>query len=157
MIQPAPAPPLPAYINQPLGHGLQPPLPLQALYRAADGTEWYWQPDPQPAPGQAPAQAVNYPAQAVNYAAVQMPFGVDVTGQEALARNLASADGNGINRPQSFGPSDPDPLKNYWCREADGTTWVIRNRLTIESGDVGECQWFIDPTNNSIYATLKPR
>jgi hypothetical protein len=29
----------------------------------------------------------------------------------------------------------------YWVRELDGT-FTQRNRLTIDSGDIGDCRWY---------------
>jgi hypothetical protein len=46
-----------------------------------------------------------------------------------------------MNKKQEMKPADDDPMRMYWCRELDNT-WTQRNRLTIDSGDIGECRWF---------------
>lgn len=41
------------------------------------------------------------------------------------------------NKKQDMKPSDDDPHRMYWVREIDNT-WTQRNRLTIDSGDIGD-------------------
>lgn len=41
------------------------------------------------------------------------------------------------SKKQDMKPSDDDPFRLYWVRELDDT-WTQRNRLTIDSGDIGE-------------------
>jgi len=104
-----------------------------------------------PFPAQAPA-----PAPAANYATVGVPFGVGLTGQEALARNIATAHENKVYERQSIAPADTDPLREYWVREMDGS-WTLRNRLTIESGDIGDWTWYINPNDQTFYAVLREK
>ena len=72
----------------------------------------------------------------------QPPFGtIGLTGNEMLMQNMATAQGLEMNKKQEMKPSDDDPMRMYWCREQDGT-WTQRNRLTIDSGDIGDCRWY---------------
>lgn len=96
------------------------------------------------------------PTPASNYGTVNAPFGTDLTGQEALARNVAASHKNKANEPQEICPADPDPLRMYWCRELDNS-FTLRNRLTIESGDMGDFTWYINTDNSSFYAVLKKK
>lgn len=41
------------------------------------------------------------------------------------------------NKKQDMKPADDDPFRIYWVRELDNT-WSQRNRLTIDSGDIGD-------------------
>ena len=63
------------------------------------------------------------------------------TGTEILAGQLQYAKDSDINKKQEMKPADDDPFRMYWCRELDGT-WTQRNRLTIDSGDIGDCRWY---------------
>lgn len=54
-----------------------------------------------------------------------------------------------FTKKQEMKPSDPDPYRMYWCREPDNT-WTQRNRMTIESGDIGDCRWYV--TEGQFYA-----
>ncbi|PQE14312.1 hypothetical protein CJF30_00006905 [Rutstroemia sp. NJR-2017a BBW] len=49
-------------------------------------------------------------------------------------------------KKQDMKPADDDPFRMYWVREEDNT-WSQRNRMTIDSGDIGECRggggWFV--------------
>jgi hypothetical protein len=42
-------------------------------------------------------------------------------------------------KKQDMKPADDDPFRMYWVREQDNT-WSQRNRLTIDSGDIGDCR-----------------
>ncbi|PQE32255.1 hypothetical protein CJF32_00001011 [Rutstroemia sp. NJR-2017a WRK4] len=42
-------------------------------------------------------------------------------------------------KKQDMKPADDDPFRMYWVREEDNT-WSQRNRMTIDSGDIGECR-----------------
>jgi hypothetical protein len=55
---------------------------------------------------------------------------------------VATAQGLEMNKKQEMKPSDDDPLRMYWVRELDGT-YTQRNRLTIDSGDIGEVRWYV--------------
>jgi hypothetical protein len=57
-------------------------------------------------------------------------------------KNMATAQGLEMNNKQEMKPADDDPIRMYWCREQDGT-WTQRNRLTIDSGDIGDCRWYV--------------
>lgn len=71
----------------------------------------------------------------------QAPYGYGQTGGEVLAGQMALAQESDINKKQEMKPADDDPFRMYWCREQDGT-WTQRNRLTIDSGDIGDCRWY---------------
>lgn len=66
---------------------------------------------------------------------------VGLTGNEILAQQLATAHGTKMNAQQDMKPADDDPFRMYWVRELDNT-WTQRNRLTIDSGDIGQCRWY---------------
>lgn len=46
-----------------------------------------------------------------------------------------------INEGQQMQPDDPDRFRMYWVRELDDT-WTQRNRVTIDSGDLGRIKWY---------------
>ncbi|KAH7412795.1 hypothetical protein BKA64DRAFT_740557 [Cadophora sp. MPI-SDFR-AT-0126] len=71
------------------------------------------------------------------------------TGSEMLMQNMGQAVHPDFTKKQEMKPSDPDPYRMYWCREPD-TTWTQRNRMTIESGDIGDCRWYA--TDGQFYA-----
>lgn len=72
----------------------------------------------------------------------QPPFGtIGLTPSEVTMQNMATAVTLEMNKKQEMKPADDDPMRIYWCREQDGT-WVQRNRLTIDSGDIGDCRWY---------------
>jgi hypothetical protein len=75
------------------------------------------------------------------------------TGYEVLNSQLATAQGLEMNKKQEMKPSDDDPMRMYWCRELDGT-WTQRNRLTIDSGDIGSCRWYVH--DGVFYAVRLP-
>lgn len=87
---------------------------------------------------------------------VMAPFGMDLTGQEARARNVAVAENGKTNQPQPIAPGDPDPLRMYWVRDHKDE-YTLQNRITIESGDIGEHTWWINPIDNSFYAVVSPK
>lgn len=111
----------------------------------------------QPAPvAQQPYYIQQAPAQAglPTFHIQQPAFGViGHTSGEVLQQQLATAQGLGMNKKQEMKPADDDPLRMYWVRELDNT-WTQRNRLTIDSGDIGDCRWYaIDGT---FYAVRLP-
>lgn len=57
------------------------------------------------------------------------------------------------SKKQDMKPSDDDPFRLYWVRELDDT-WTQRNRLTIDSGDIGEIRWYV--TDGVFYAARLP-
>jgi hypothetical protein len=63
------------------------------------------------------------------------------TGNEVLAGQMQFAQDADVNKKQEMKPADDDPFRMYWCRESD-STWTQRNRLTIDSGDIGDCRWY---------------
>jgi hypothetical protein len=69
----------------------------------------------------------------------QNTFGLTVN--EVLNQQMATAQGLEMNKQQEMKPADDDPLRMYWVRELDGT-FTQRNRLTIDSGDIGDCRWY---------------
>lgn len=86
---------------------------------------------------------------------IQQPsFGTyGLTGSEVLNQQLQTAHGLEMNKKQEMKPADDDPMRMYWCRELDHT-WTQRNRLTIDSGDIGECRWFA--MDGQFYVVLLP-
>lgn len=84
----------------------------------------------------------------------QPPFGtIGLTNNEVLMKNMATAQGLEMNNKQEMKPADDDPMRMYWCREQDGT-WTQRNRLTIDSGDIGDCRWYVH--DGVFYAVRLP-
>ena len=75
------------------------------------------------------------------------------TGYEVLGQQLATAQGLEMNAKQEMKPADDDPFRMYWCRELDGS-WTQRNRLTIDSGDIGDCRWYAK--DGQFYAVRLP-
>jgi hypothetical protein len=63
------------------------------------------------------------------------------TGFEVLANQVTLASNQECNKKQDMKPADDDPFRMYWVRELDGT-YLLRNRLTIDSGDLGDCRWY---------------
>ncbi|RFU34942.1 hypothetical protein B7463_g1381, partial [Scytalidium lignicola] len=83
----------------------------------------------------------NYP-QPAGYHIQQPAFGtVGLTSSEVLQQQITTAANTGMNAKQEMKPADDDPLRVYWVRELDHT-WTQRNRVTIDSGDIGECRWY---------------
>lgn len=58
-----------------------------------------------------------------------------------LAQQMQTAVGLEMDKPQEMKPSDDDKFRFYWVRELDNT-WSQRNRITIDSGDIGDCRWY---------------
>ncbi|KAK8903830.1 hypothetical protein QC760_007275 [Botrytis cinerea] len=91
----------------------------------------------------------------------QVPFGAGYVPQPAM--NTYGATGSEIqlqqmqipeaSKKQDMKPSDDDPFRMYWVRELDDT-WTQRNRLTIDSGDIGEIRWYV--TDGVFYAARLP-
>ncbi|KAK2626031.1 hypothetical protein QTJ16_004293 [Diplocarpon rosae] len=63
------------------------------------------------------------------------------TGSEMQMQNMGLAQHPDFTKKQEMKPADDDPYRMYWCREADGS-WTQRNRMTIDSGDIGDCRWY---------------
>jgi len=106
-----------------------------------------------PQPIQVQAQ---YPMQGTPiYSHVQQPpFNYHgLTSGEMLQAQLGTAQGQKMTKKMDMKPADDDPLAWYWCREQDGT-WVQRNRVTIDSGDIGPIRWYAD--NGEFYAVRLP-
>jgi hypothetical protein len=78
---------------------------------------------------------------------------IGLTGTEVLNQQLATAQGLEMNKKQEMKPADDDPLRMYWVRELDGT-YTQRNRLTIDSGDIGDCRWYAQ--DGVFYAVRLP-
>ncbi|CZT48770.1 uncharacterized protein RSE6_09517 [Rhynchosporium secalis] len=96
---------------------------------------------------QQPYPATGYP----NFSIHQPDHGATYgyTGGEMLMQNMGQAVHPDFTKKQEMQPSDPDQFRMYWCREPDNT-WTQRNRLTIESGDIGDCRWYA--TDGQFYA-----
>lgn len=77
-----------------------------------------------------------------------------LTASEMMAQQMATAQGLEMNKPQDMKPADPDPLRMYWVRELDGN-YTQRNRLTIESGDIGDVRWYVQD-GGIFYAVRLP-
>ena len=58
-----------------------------------------------------------------------------------------------MNDKQEMKPANDDPSKEYWVRELDGN-WTQRNRMTIDSGDIGKCRWYA--VDGVFYAVRLP-
>jgi hypothetical protein len=84
----------------------------------------------------------------------QPPFGTwGQTQNEVLWNQMARAQNPAMNKRQEMKPADDDPYRMYWVRETDGT-WTQRNRLTIDSGDIGDCRWYA--MDGHFYAVRLP-
>ncbi|KAH8801532.1 hypothetical protein F5884DRAFT_517907 [Xylogone sp. PMI_703] len=93
-----------------------------------------------------PGYVAQYPfqqyIQPAGYHIQQPAFGtVGLTPSEVLQQQITTAENTGVNAKQEMKPADDDPLRVYWVRELDNT-WTQRNRVTIDSGDIGECRWY---------------
>lgn len=75
------------------------------------------------------------------------------TGTEVLAQQISNAQNSKINEKQEMKPADDDPFRFYWCRELDNT-WTQRNRLTLDSGDIGDIRWYCN--DGMFYAVRLP-
>jgi hypothetical protein len=121
----------------------------QPVYPHAIPTPYAYQPyhqymiQPQPATHGFPTFQINQPAHDT----------IGLTGAEVLNQQLATAQGLEMNKKQEMKPEDDDPLRMYWVRELDGT-YTQRNRLTIDSGDIGECRWYAQ--DGVFYAVRLP-
>lgn len=95
------------------------------------------------------------PNQAVYGAAIQQPnFGYwGLTQGDKLNEQMLTSVGNEMNEKQEMKPANDDPLKDYWVRELDGN-WTQRNRLSIDSGDIGKCRWYA--VDGIFYAVRLP-
>lgn len=74
-----------------------------------------------------------------------VPFGAGYVPQPAMNTHGATSSEIQLqqmqtpdaNKKQDMKPADDDPFRMYWVREIDNT-WTQRNRLTIDSGDIGD-------------------
>lgn len=82
-----------------------------------------------------------------------IPLHVGSTAAEVNAKNNASAKALKMNQPQEMKPSDNDPYRMYPVRELDWT-FTTRNRMTIDSGDIGPCRWY--QSDGKFYAVRQP-
>ncbi|EPE28726.1 hypothetical protein GLAREA_09847 [Glarea lozoyensis ATCC 20868] len=97
-------------------------------------------PVPQPAyipPPQFYPQAPTYAYPPYPYAPPQWAH-PGATPSEVLTQNIMHTE---TSAKQEMKPADDDPHRFYMVRELDGS-WSRRNRMTIDSGDIGECRWF---------------
>ena len=121
----------------------------QPVYPHVMATPYPYQPypqymiQPQPTTTSFPTFHINQPAHHT----------IGLTGAELLNQQLATAQGLEMNKKQEMKPADDDPLRMYWVRELDGT-YTQRNRLTIDSGDIGECRWYAQ--DGVFYAVRLP-
>ena len=58
-----------------------------------------------------------------------------------------------VNGKDEMVPADPDPFRMYWVRELD-QTFTQRDRRTIDSGDIGDCRWYVK--DGKFYAVRLP-
>jgi hypothetical protein len=107
------------------------PQPVVYQQPMAAYHQYVLQPQAQPAPT-GPSPFITQPAFNT----------IGLTGSELLSQQLATASGLGMNNKQDMKPADDDPMRMYWVREYDGS-YSQRNRLTIDSGDIGECRWYV--------------
>jgi hypothetical protein len=80
---------------------------------------------------------------------------VGLTGPELIAQQMATAQGLEMNKKQEMKPADDDPMRMYWVRELDGT-YTQRNRLTLDSGDIGQVRWYVNG-DGVFYAVRLPQ
>ncbi|KAL2064253.1 hypothetical protein VTL71DRAFT_4747 [Oculimacula yallundae] len=121
-------PPQPVIYQQPY---ITQPQPMYAPAASGFAPAPFYdiQPQPYPNPG--------YP----NFGIAQPEHGTyGYTGSEMLMQNMGQAAHPDFTKKQEMKPADEDPFRMYWCREPDNT-WTQRNRMTIESGDIGDCRW----------------
>lgn len=87
--------------------------------------------------------------------AFQQPaFGtIGHTGGEIMAQQMQMASNLEMDKPQEMKPADDDKFRFYWVRELDNT-WSQRNRLTIDSGDIGDVRWYAK--DGTFYAVRLP-
>ncbi|KAA8564142.1 hypothetical protein EYC84_012119 [Monilinia fructicola] len=86
-----------------------------------------------------------------------IPFGAGYVPQPAMNTHGATSSEIQMqqmqtpdaNKKQDMKPADDDPFRMYWVRELDNT-WTQRNRLTIDSGDIGLVRWYV--TEGVFYA-----
>jgi len=84
----------------------------------------------------------------------QPAFGtIGLTGGEVMAQQIQTAAGLEMDKPQEMKPADDDKFRFYWVRELDNT-WSQRNRLTIDSGDIGDVRWYAK--DGTFYAVRLP-
>lgn len=95
-----------------------------------------------PAPGQ--PQYTIQAAPGFSHVHVQQPafHTIGLTSNDVRSQQMATAQGLEMNKGQDMKPADDDPLRMYWVRELDGT-YTQRNRLTIDSGDIGDVRWYV--------------
>ncbi|KAH7348478.1 hypothetical protein BKA65DRAFT_454707 [Rhexocercosporidium sp. MPI-PUGE-AT-0058] len=129
---PVTAPSVPPYIAQPQ------PIYAAAVTPAISPPYYNIQPQPYSSNGY-PSFNISQPAYGT--------YGY--TGTEMLMQNMGHAVHPDFSKKQEMKPSDDDPYRMYWCREPDNT-WTQRNRMTIESGDIGDCRWYA--TDGQFYA-----
>lgn len=112
------------------------------------------------APQQIPYPPVAFPPllapnQSVYGTAIQQPnFGYwGLTQGEKTNEQVLTSVRNEMNDKQEMKPANDDPFKEYWVRELDGN-WTQRNRMTIDSGDIGKCRWYA--VDGVFYAVRLP-
>ncbi|KAH6664936.1 hypothetical protein B0J14DRAFT_551449 [Halenospora varia] len=113
------------------------------------------QPQPQPAYQNPYVLQPQAPIGGIPSYSIQQPaFGTTgLTGHEVFAQQMATAQGLEMNKKQEMKPADDDPNRFYWVRELDNS-WSQRNRLTIDSGDIGDCRWYAK--DGEFYAVRLP-
>ncbi|KAB8289795.1 hypothetical protein EYC80_010428 [Monilinia laxa] len=86
-----------------------------------------------------------------------IPFGAGYVPQPAMNTHGATSSEIQMqqmqtpdaNKKQDMKPADDDPFRMYWVRELDNT-WTQRNRMAIDSGDIGDVRWYV--TEGVFYA-----
>lgn len=73
-----------------------------------------------------------------------------LTATQHMMKMKAKAD----NKPQELKPADDDVKRMYQVQELDGN-WTMRNRFTIDSGEIGKIRWFQRP-DGSFFAKRLP-
>ncbi|TVY40829.1 hypothetical protein LSUB1_G002718 [Lachnellula subtilissima] len=107
---------------------------------------------PQPIYQQQPYMAQPQPYHGPGFQ--QPPFGtIGHTGGEIMAQQIQMAGHLEMDKPQEMKPADDDKFRFYWVRELDNT-WSQRNRLTIDSGDIGDVRWYAK--DGTFYAVRLP-
>lgn len=82
--------------------------------------------------------------------------GIGLTTAQARHNMRVHAANSRADEPQDFKPADPDPMRQYWCREVDGT-YLLRSRYNIEQESFGPYRWYINEKSRAFYAVRLPR
>lgn len=130
---------------------LQVPAPAQLPYA---GVQYIYTTAPLPAPALAPAPATA--SAFYNTSTFNPATGIGLTTAQAQHNMRVDAARSGANEPQDFKPADPNPMRQYWCREVDNT-YLLRSRYKIEQPGFGPYRWYVNEKTKAFYAVRLPR